>query len=333
MTGDTDDDASTTVTIKRTTAQGDLDDETLYHIQFKAVNKNPANRGNADSLNWSKAGSFTTGEATKPGMVDGLTAEQATDASVGDQGLNLLWNKPTSGSDVDNYVVQRKIGSGQWLYPSNDARRVPGDVTSYTDPQEWKTGDDVRTYRVAAKNDEGMSDYVEVMYPRDPAADHAHAMASGTIGGELIAPEEEATVDASTAFTGDIAMYGAVSGDAGIATASAAESTGVVTITGVAFGSTTVTVTATDRYGSKATQGILVTVTTRRGGRGHSCHGPGGRRHDDATSTIMDADGDADTLNYEWESSDANVASVMESATDDMMATVTAVPPVRLRSR
>ena len=265
VSGETDD-ASLSFTIKRTTGQGDLDDEKMYHIRFKAVNKAGGSTRSGTSLessSWSKPASFTTGEAAKPGLVDGLTSELATDSSGNVRGVNLLWNKPTSGSAVTSYLVQRKIGSGQFMYPSTDARTLASGTTSYTDSKEWKTGDDARTYRVAAKNAEGTSEWVEVMYPRTTDPSHQHIVAKGTIPMQTVTVGGAAvTVDATMYFDGVASdtTYTASSSDAMVASTPATAINGMVTITGVAPGMATITVEASDGINPSVPQTIAVTV-------------------------------------------------------------------------
>ena len=151
-----------------------LDGAETYYIRAHAVNRNPiADGGAADRVGlWSDGVEFDTGEAAAPGMVEGLTAEAASDNSAGDAGVNLLWNEPSSGTDVDNYAVQRKVGNGEWESPTTDADKII-DVTAFTDPDELEA-DEMRMYRVRGENTVGEGLWTMVDYPRDPAADHSH---------------------------------------------------------------------------------------------------------------------------------------------------------------
>ncbi|MDE0396059.1 MAG: Ig-like domain-containing protein, partial [Gammaproteobacteria bacterium] len=86
--------------------------------------------------------------------------------------------------------------------------------------------------------------------------------AAETIPDQNVAVGAEAMVDVSAAFTDpddDALTYAAESDATGVATVDV--SGGVVRVTGVAPGSATVTVTATDPGGRSATQTFMVTVT------------------------------------------------------------------------
>ena len=86
-------------------------------------------------------------------------------------------------------------------------------------------------------------------------------MASGTPATQSVNVNATTTVDVSGDFTGTGLTYSASSLDATKATASIPASSSIMTITGVAAGSTTITVTATDSAGRTATQAYSVTVT------------------------------------------------------------------------
>ena len=84
----------------------------------------------------------------------------------------------------------------------------------------------------------------------------------GTIPAQTLAPGGTATINASTYFTdpdGDALTYAATTSDATVASASVSGS--IVTVTALATGSATATVTARDPQGLEAQQSFLVTVT------------------------------------------------------------------------
>ena len=171
---ETTDDASVMEIIKRTTAQGVLAKEKLYHIRVKAVNQTNGDGMDRLSTMWSNVASFTTGEPAAPNMVEGLTSQVALDTSGNVAGVLLIWNKPTAGADVGNYVIERSMDGGTtWESPTTDAATSTRARTSYTDPRHYVPGETL-AYRVAAKNDAGQGEPVTVNYPRDLADDHMH---------------------------------------------------------------------------------------------------------------------------------------------------------------
>ena len=154
-----------------------LTKEETYYIRFAAVNKTGGVATGIDRVGpWSDAAEFTTGEPAAPDMVEGLTSQVAVDTSGNVAGVLLIWNKPTAGADVDNYVIERSMDGGTtWESPTADAETSTKARTSYTDPRHYVMGE-MLAYRVAAENDAGQGEPVMVYYPRDPAAVHAHAM-------------------------------------------------------------------------------------------------------------------------------------------------------------
>jgi titin len=152
-----------------------LTKEETYYIRFAAVNKTGGVATGNDRVGpWSDAAEFTTGEPAAPNMVEGLTSQVAVDTSGNVAGVLLIWNKPTAGTDVDNYVIERSMDGGTtWESPTADAETSTKARTSYTDPRHYVMGE-MLAYRVAAENDAGMSDWVMVYYPRDPADMHSH---------------------------------------------------------------------------------------------------------------------------------------------------------------
>ena len=169
------DDAATMAEIETT-----LVDNELYHIRVAAVHKDGADNdrptGVDDSPAWSDVASFTSGEATAPNMAEGIASEMAKDGTgtITQRGVDVLWNEPSAGADVDHYVIERSMDMGTtWESPTTDAKESDSSQTAYTDPRHYVAGETL-VYRVAAENGAGMSDWVMVYYPRDPADDHMH---------------------------------------------------------------------------------------------------------------------------------------------------------------
>ena len=132
--------------------------------------------------------SATTEAGSPPGMVVGLTAEQASDSSgptTAQTGVVLLWNEPSveGGDDVEGYIVERtKDGGTTWeeIADEGDTLAVR---TDWTDPDHLPAGES-RMYRVAAKNSAGTSATSTIGYLgyHDPPAGHSHdTTATGTL--------------------------------------------------------------------------------------------------------------------------------------------------------
>ena len=110
------------------------------------------------------------------------------------------------------------------------------------------------TVTVTAQNDGGQATQTFEVTVRNPNAPRA----VGTLDDlELILGEPPHTVEVAAAFSGDLLSYGAASSDPGAADVSISGT--VVTVTPVAVGTTTVTVTASNSVG-QATQTFAVTV-------------------------------------------------------------------------
>ena len=198
---------------------------------------------------------FDTAEALKPTAVEGLTSEAATDTSGNVTGVNLLWNKPSNKIAITDYDIEVQDEHGDWVNPE-DGEDWTKDNTSYTDPDEPETGE-MRKYRVRADNLVGDGPWTMVYYPREPAA-HEHIEASGTIMDRDVTVSMTATVDASMYFINNAgATYAAESSMPMYATVSVDGS--MVTITGVAEGTATITITGTSGA-VEATQTFMVTV-------------------------------------------------------------------------
>ena len=106
-----------------------------------------------------RVASATTQAGSPPGLVIGLTAEQASDSSgptTGDTGTVLLWNKPSTaaGGAVEGYVVERSDDGGTTWDEIADEDDTGTARTDWTDPEHLAMGE-MRMYRVAAKNSAG----------------------------------------------------------------------------------------------------------------------------------------------------------------------------------
>ena len=122
----------------------------------------------------------------------------------------------------------------------------------------------MRAYRVRSVTASGkVSPWSNVTYfPGMHGMDTAHVMASGSIMDQTVVegmPLDAMDVSGYFTVTEGI-TYTAMSSDDTIATASIPDGSSMLTIAGVAAGSATVTVTATDAAGAYAMQTIMVTV-------------------------------------------------------------------------
>ena len=209
----------------------------------------------------------TTHQAALPEAPEGLVAEDAKDSSntgASDRGVLLLWNAPNppDGAAVDGYRIQRKKGDAAWETLESDTNNM---FTDYTDTAEPEAGE-LRQYRVAALNGSKIGAYSMVAYY--PHALTMHNTAPMTVG--MIAPVTVTAGEMSDAMyvsgyfsdadTGDTLTYTASSDMEIYATADIPAGSSMLTITGVAAGMATITVTATDAAGAMATQAIMVTV-------------------------------------------------------------------------
>jgi hypothetical protein len=132
---------------------------------------------------WPDAESFIAGGANPPNMVEGITSEMAKDGTGTrtQRGVDVLWNKPKAGAEVDHYEIQLSMDMGAtWESPTDDAKMSSSQRTAYTDPRHYVAGETL-VYQVRAVNAAGESDWVKVYYPREPPAhmDHMLGDASG----------------------------------------------------------------------------------------------------------------------------------------------------------
>ena len=147
-------------------------------------------------------------------------------------------NGQYTADGVKNYHVE-------WLDETDvPPSTAPSDAPDHTHPL-CQTGD-ARVMELLAKCDTNTA-----------------PMAVGSISAQTVMAGQSVMVDVASNFSdadmGDSLTYTAMSDMMSYATASVSGS--MVTITGVAAGAATITVTATDMHGETATQDIMVTVT------------------------------------------------------------------------
>ena len=280
-----------------------------------------------------------------PAPVD-LTVEEASNTNLldpTDRGVLLLWNEPAEGKGITSYVVERKIGTGDWtaigtIQWTNAAPHL--ERTSFSDRREYIAGEDL-SYRVGSRGSSavGVSNSMEVTYP-------THQAMHGPTAPQMV----EATVDSDTevtvswqtpvdnggsAITGYTVRWKQSSmmdyADADMAMVSDAmasmhQVTGLMAYTSYDFqvrannaagmGYWSMEAMAmTDRTNTAPTAGDAIDDQTVAVGMTI-----------DVQSTITDSDM-GDSLTWEWSSSDPGIATVEMDATDGSMATVTGVVP------
>ena len=308
--------------------------QTRYYKVF-AIN-DPVYGGDERSTSSDEV-SATTTKQDAPGIPTGLVAEAAKDSNYGgraNQGVLLQWNKPPNptGGSVDSYVVQWKADDGDWTVLDSDTGNMQ---TVYHHERPEPAEGEQRAYRVAAKNGSGTSDWSDTAYYPQMPYEHSHnegPMAEGEISPvQVTAGMSSEAMDVSGYFSDanmDELTYTATSDMEMYATADIPEGTSMLTITGVAAGSATVTVTAMDPDGESATQTIMVTVVAANvAPRAEGSISPitlmAGDTSDAITLGDYFSDADMDDLTYTQMSSDSTVATAMiEEDDSDPGATV-----------
>ena len=217
-----------------------------------------------------------TGKATTAPAPENLTTESAHDSNsvpAGTRGVVLLWTTPADppGAPVTGYRVQRSIGDSMF----ETVRST--EFTHWVDRQQPVDGE-VRAYRIASVNAVGQNEtsYSEIKMRVEGTGDdqmlilvpeHGHNAAPTTVGTisdvtVMVDGMRTSTMAASSYFSdadGDTLTITASSGDDTVATAMV-NTNGMIVVTGVAVGSTTVTVTADDSNGGMVLQTFMVTV-------------------------------------------------------------------------
>lgn len=206
-----------------------------------------------------------TMSTVKPGAPTNLSAESAADSNftaTGARGVLVIWNGPAdpAGANVSGYEIQRKVNDGEFLLVQETSSRT----THYTDRSQ-PADDEVRMYRVRARNTLGWGPWT------DPVATHPLPdrpnMAPTTVGSimdrTMTVGDAASTMNVMGYFRdadGDTLTYSAMSSDTAVATADIPTGSNMLTVTPMAAGTTTVTVTATDPAGETAPQTFTVTV-------------------------------------------------------------------------
>ena len=237
-------------------AQNDEDDETG---SLTSTGPTMSDVASAEA----KKGITATGP--NPMAPDDLTSELAKTSSLytfGQTGVLLLWNTAKESRSYDpvaNYEAQRMVNDGDWE-----------DLVTTTNPDTFFTDEDLpvmgemRAYRVRSVTaSDKVSPWSNVTYfPGMHGMDTAHVMASGSIMDQTVVEGMSLdAMDVSGYFTVTEGItYTAMSSDDTIATADIPDGSNMLTIMGVAQGSATITVTATDAAGAYAMQTIAVTV-------------------------------------------------------------------------
>ena len=126
----------------------------------------------------------TTKAADKPGMPEGLVAEQAKDSNYGgsaNSGVYLLWNAPAdpAGADIDGYRVERKVNNGSWTALESDTELTE---TIYHDTSE-PAADEMRAYRVAARVGSSVGPWSDTAYY--PAMMHDPTMPTAVMAAKV----------------------------------------------------------------------------------------------------------------------------------------------------
>ena len=261
------------------TDKGLAAETTLY---YRVIAFNSVNAGNPVAtapVNLVERSAKTTGADLPPAPV-GLTVEAAKDSTIqshGDRGILVYWNAADDpdGAPIENYRVERRVKPdtaspwGEWEWVQT-CLATAGTLlyTHCTDPAEPDyDGGEERMYKVAAQNAAGIGTFSDAVNVPRPAADHTHnasPMAVGTIAAQTVSAGESVTVDVAANFSdadmGDTLTYTAMSDMEMYATADIPADSSMLTITGVAAGTATVMVTATDPDGASVMQTIMVTV-------------------------------------------------------------------------
>lgn len=176
-------------------AENDADDDTggtAFNVTTGAANTTPSpseaspNLADYVSDDWAYGmtddpnapGSPSSAEMT-PVPAD-LTAERASDTNLidaTDRGVLLLWNEPKDGKEITSYVIERKIGTGDWT-PIGTIERNSAqphtERTSFSDSREYVAGEDLY-YRVGSRGSSAVgANYADaVMYPQTHGDSHA----------------------------------------------------------------------------------------------------------------------------------------------------------------
>ena len=274
---------------------------------------------------WSNTLDVTTLEAILPNQPGGLVAE-----TYGSTGIKICWNaqaEQPEDAPVFEYLIEYSAdGKTGWMELARVTDMTDDQVhTIYTDmtlePEEE------RHYRVSAVNLRGQSDQSDVASAMTSERMNTAPTAGAAIADQTVRVDATVMVQSTItdADTDDTLTWSVMSNMPTYATATV-DDMGMVTITGVAEGMATITVTATDIADATATQDIMVTVAAANTAPTAGAAIADQTVRVDATvmvqSTITDADTD-DTLTWSVMS---NMPTYATATVDDMgMVTITGV--------
>ena len=201
-----------------------------------------------------------------PGAPRYLVAETARDSSgieLSERGVVLLWDTPvySAGDKIRGYVIERSVDGGAWTELKSTVDGTDGTYTDYTDTEE-PAATELRGYRVRVVTKGGTSVWSNVAYYPHVLSMHNTAPTAGAaIADQTVMAGATVMVQSTItdADAGDTLTWSVMSDMPMYATATV-DNMGMVTITGVAAGMATITVTATDADGAYAMQPIMVTV-------------------------------------------------------------------------
>ena len=227
--------------------------------RMAAVNKISSSEQRSD---WTELVKGSTVQIPLPNAVAGLVVE-----ATGQNTIDMTWlaqAEQPEDAEVTEYIIEQSPDGKEGTFTM---------LTSVT----MMTEDDVHTihvdtglspnterhYRVYAKNARGRSDQVSNVASATTSERMNTAPTAGAaIAGQTVMVDATVMVQSTItdADTDDTLTWSAMSNMPTYATATV-DNMGMVTITGVAEGMATITVTATDSMGAMATQEIMVTVT------------------------------------------------------------------------
>ena len=169
-------------------------------------NGNPATRNSEDSPNSADIGSVEPeygmtddpnapddpSMAMMPPAPEDLTAEKASNSNLldpTDRGVLLLWNEPKKedADSITSYVIERKIGTGDWTPIGTIAwssAQLHRERTSFTDSREYVDGEDLY-YRVGSRGSSAvgatLSSEMGIKYPTTHPEGHAVVLTAPTM--------------------------------------------------------------------------------------------------------------------------------------------------------
>ena len=209
---------------------------------------------------WSNTATATTPESSPPNEPGGLVAE-----AYGHNAIKLCWNAQAEEPEDDpvaQYLIEHATSEdGPWMELTRVTAETDGEIhTIHTDDMDL-TASTERFYRVTAINMQGPSDQSDVASAMTSERMNTEPTAGAAIADQTVRVDATVMVQSTItdADTDDTLTWSAMSNMPTYATAEV-DTMGMVTITGLAEGMATITVTATDIADAMATQEIMVTV-------------------------------------------------------------------------